>query len=277
MAKYYGSPWGAIRGSIFNITGSKARGNVLYLKAKSIPTHRGDRKHIYKALRGQIAFNKISPKQANTIRIMALLANITKKIRPIIYEAWEPDTRGTPMTGADKFIKTNFLPLYLSIPDPNKIICKNNRPDLSRITITHGRIEPPFNMKVKIENQNIIINWDSFYYKEADKQDELIIVAIFFEPPQHILQIQPKLLRIFIKRNAAKRGDNHTILNLNELKLPTEPHEQLSLFNVTTFQPSDYPTFKPLNGSNSLTIFLSFKSKIKYLGFSYSTALNIII
>lgn len=167
MAYYIGSPLGQIRGRLGGLIFKKWRN-------KNIITTLGTIK------------NTNSIKQRNTRIIFSFLNSIaTRKFKKLMLIHWRflCKSRGG-YTGRTLFVHKNGGPLYHSIPNKNKLISKNNRPEISRILLSDGNLEMVFrieNATYNKENGELWIEWDTRTFKDGSPEDIACIAAIYFK------------------------------------------------------------------------------------------------
>lgn len=146
MSKYYGSPWGTMRGKLHDAVGGGWKG-INWVRVNKNPTQRGTLENYQKYKDGLIPIEAFSFPQFNLRRcVTGPLGYISRmNLENYIYAVWEPWCKklGLIMSGTNALIKENASALLESMTnkaaeyDP-----ATNTPDLKVLNMARGDLEP---------------------------------------------------------------------------------------------------------------------------------------
>lgn len=145
MAKYFGSPWGAIRGKVNGLVGMAWKG-ILTTRALVYPTQRGTLQNYRDMKGGIIPPEQFSFPQFNLRRCITqiLIKICSDNMTGWIYPVWSPLTvsKGLKMSGMNLFVKRNDANLFASMDRTLEYDPVTNTPDLKVLQMSEGELEP---------------------------------------------------------------------------------------------------------------------------------------
>lgn len=187
MAIYDNSAWGEIHGKLGDAVGGKSRGGIKTIRMNVVGKHMGTEEAVLEADKDESKRADINIKQFNQTHIaMAPITTIAYKFcKNLIFKVWEPATKGKPLTGANLFTKVNVARLCDSIPDKTKFYSPTNAPDLSKIILTDGRLEPAFIKSAVLSDKTseITVTWEPRNFSTGSPDDEVFLSAIYWKIP----------------------------------------------------------------------------------------------
>ena len=146
MGKYFGSPWGFIRGKLNDAVGGYWKG-IEWVRVRVFPTQRGTLK-LYRLLKeGLITPERFSFKQMNIRRlVLQVLGWIGRtNLSTMIYPVWVKlcRKRKLKLTGINLFVRRNAPTLWASIPHRDQEYdATTNAPDMKQMLVSDGDLEP---------------------------------------------------------------------------------------------------------------------------------------
>lgn len=236
MAKYYGSPWGFLKGKLGPAVGSKVRGGIHIVRAYS----HGNHKTLEHALQGKILPKELSVRRINhNNAAFGPIAHIAKrKSYDLILPVWEPMAKGTPLTGANLFVKYN-VPLLDKFPYPKKFYTTNNMPNLENIILSYGTLEPSYitSSSYHPTTGTLQIKWNTETFKDGSPQDLAYLMSIAWKlPPPQIPDLPPpqphKTIKIWgdALKPVAKRKNGKASIKIQKRIHPQKSHLIAYLF-----------------------------------------------
>lgn len=184
LGTYIGSPWGQIRGKVFDHVGGVWKG-INWLRVRVEPLQRGTLDLYRKLKDGLITPEEFSFPQMNVRRaVLQVLGYIARMNLSLwIYPVWEAlcTKRGWVMTGTNAFIKRNAATLLNTMDRDLEFDPTDNAPDLTKILVSDGDLEAPAELLTATYDTatgNAVITWDpSIYTNGADEDMCQIVVA----------------------------------------------------------------------------------------------------
>lgn len=188
MGKYYGSPWGFVRGKMGDFVGGIWKG-IDWVRVIRFPTQRGTL-DLYRDLKdGLIPPERFSYPQMNIRRaILQVLGYIARmNISMWIYPVWEAlvTKRGWVMTGTNAFVRRNAAILLNSmekgkefIPDP--LDPDYNIPVLANMLVSDGDLEGPAELTSVTYDTltgEMVFTWDPTTYTNGAEEDIAYLMA----------------------------------------------------------------------------------------------------
>jgi len=169
-------------GSVLGLVSGKVGDKIFYVrKGKQYVKQYGASKITTRTL-----LRRKSYRAVNTRVFFAASREIYKKLKVLINPVWEGivKTKKTPtLSGLNMFMKYNHL--QQMIPDKNKLCALGNSPDLTKLVVSYGIVEPTFNLKTVLENNlpteqagEIRVEWDPKSYSSGLPDDEAFFVAL---------------------------------------------------------------------------------------------------
>lgn len=183
MAKYIGSPWGAMLGKLQDAVGGKWKG-INWTRTHFLPTQRGTLQLYQQWKDGEpVVF---SLKQFNFRRLSnSPLGYISRiNLETFINVIWDKfvNQHQYKMTGSNAFMKANAANLFASMPhidqefDPT-----TNSPDLKVIKVSDGDLEPTSNIIAATYNTGtgvLGLTWNTTCYTNGQASDQAWIIAL---------------------------------------------------------------------------------------------------
>lgn len=146
MAKYFGSPWGFLRGKLNDAVGGYWKG-IEWTRVRLYPTQRGTYEKWRLMKDGLLPIELFSYEQFNIRRlILQLLGWIGRTNQSnLIYPVWMRLCRKKKLklTGINLFVKRNAITLWASIPEQDEeYVEPTNKPDMNQMLVSDGDLEP---------------------------------------------------------------------------------------------------------------------------------------
>lgn len=183
MGKYFGSPWGFIRGKLGDTVGGYWKG-VEWCRVRVYPTQRGTL-DLYRQLKeGLIPPERFSFKQMNIRRLVTqVLGWIGKNnLSSLIYPVWEKlcKKRKLKMTGTNFYVKRNAARLFASIPNADEEYdADTNFPDMLEMLIADGDLAPTplWNSTYDPVTGVLKVEWQTDLVKNQKETDIAYVMA----------------------------------------------------------------------------------------------------
>lgn len=184
MGKYFGSPWGFIRGKLDDAVGGVWKG-VEWNRVRIFPTQRGTLEK-YRAYKdGHIHPEAFSFKQMNIRRTtLQVQGHIGRSNLPnLIYPVWQAlcTKRMWTMTGINAFVKRSAARFYNSMPHKDEEYDpETNAPDMCELLVSDGDLEgaAPLTCTYDTATGDLVITWDSTTYTNGDDSDFAFCVVL---------------------------------------------------------------------------------------------------
>lgn len=188
MGKYFGSPWGSIRGKLDDAVGGYWKG-IEWNRVRVYPTQRGTLALKRQLDEGLIPAERFSYPQFNIRRcVLSPLGAIARQnLITLVYPVWEDlcSKRKLALTGSNLFIKKSVTPFWESMPDHNAEYDENtNAPNAETIVISDGNLEPIPSITgwaYDLGTGNNDINWDTAHYQNGADNDH-VHWLVYVEP-----------------------------------------------------------------------------------------------
>lgn len=184
MGTYIGSPWGQIRGKVFDHVGGVWKG-INWLRVRILPTQRGTLDLYRKLKDGLITPDQFSYPQMNIRRaVLQVLGYIARMNLSLwIYPVWEAlcTKRGWTMTGANAFVRRNAATLLNTMDRDIEYDPTTNAPDLATILVSDGDLEAPAGITSATYNTAtgaVVVIWDASTYTNGADDDVCNLVIV---------------------------------------------------------------------------------------------------
>lgn len=183
LGTYIGSPWGQIRGKVFDHVGGVWKG-INWLRVRVEPVQRGTLDLYRKLKDGLIEPELFSYAQMNIRRaVLQVLGHIARMNLSVwIYPIWERlvTKRGWTMTGTNAFVKRNAATLLNTMDRDLEFLPATNAPDLAEMLVSDGDLEGPAEILTATYNTatgDLIVTWtpDTFTNGAEDDVCHLIV------------------------------------------------------------------------------------------------------
>lgn len=189
MSKYFGSPWGYMRGKLFDTVGGHWKG-INWNRVRIFPTQRGTL-DLYRDLKdGLIPPERFSYAQMNIRRaVLQVLGYIGRyKMSTWIYPIWEAlvTKRDWTMTGINAFVRRNAALLLTTMDRTAEFIQDSadpnyNAPDLAKMLVSDGDLEPTAEITAATYDTatgDLVVTWDpSVFTNGSDTDYAFLMVA----------------------------------------------------------------------------------------------------
>jgi len=178
MGKYHGSPWGYIRGALFDTVGGVWKG-INWNRVRIFPTQRGTLE-LYRQLKdGLITPERFSYEQMNIRRcVTQILGYIGRRhLEEWMTPVWQElvHKRGWTMTAINAFVKRNAARLLNSMTDKGaEFDAAANTPDLTEMLVSDGDLEGPAGITsaTYVPATGVMtILWDAAHYTNGSDDD----------------------------------------------------------------------------------------------------------
>lgn len=187
MSKYHGSPWGYMRGKLFDTVGGYWKG-INWNRVRVYPTQRGTLE-LYRMLKeGLIPPERFSYKQFNIRRLVVQVLGWLGRtnLSTLIYPVWELlcSKRKLAMTGTNLFVKRNAARMFNSMPDKNlEYDPDTNAPDMKTMLVSDGDLEPAdvFNATYNTITGDLEVSWKKDILKNG-KLNDFAYVMCYLRP-----------------------------------------------------------------------------------------------
>jgi hypothetical protein len=185
MAKYYGSPWGTMKGKLNGSVGGGWKG-INWCRVLTFPTQRGTL-FLYQEMKaGHIPPERFSFPQFNLRRLatgpLGYVARMN--LSTFIYLIWEPFVQKHQflMTGSNMFIKRNSANMLNSMPDKTaEFDPATNSPDLLVLQMSDGDMESTEEFTSAVYNTangNLTVAWNTGKYTNGADSDLAYLVIL---------------------------------------------------------------------------------------------------
>lgn len=190
MAKYRGSPWGELRGKLFDHVGGIWKG-VRWTRFLAYPTQRGTLGLYHLLKDGLIPPERFSYPQFNIRRaVLQVLGYIARmNLSTWIYPVWEAlcTKRAWVMTGTNAFVRRNAATLLTSM-DRDTEYDETNQPDLTKMLISDGDLEPAAGLLTATYDPalgTLTVTWDPTVYTNGADTDIAFVMVAAKYPDTH--------------------------------------------------------------------------------------------
>lgn len=193
MAKYYGAPWGTIRGKLNGTVGTVWRG-IQSARKYNVPTQRGTLEKYRMLKEGSIPPELFSYEQFNIRRIIMnpLMKISSDELEAWIHPVWTSQTKEKHMVmlGHNLLVKRNFHAFLNSMPNKGQEFHPDtNSPELTALKMSDGDLEPTQEIKKAEYNSTtggLAIEWDTNVYHNGSEDDVawvMVLTKPIVEPP----------------------------------------------------------------------------------------------
>lgn len=232
MAKYYGAPWGTIRGKLNGSVGTVWRG-IQTARKYNVPTDRGNLDKYRMLKEGSIPPELFSYEQFNIRRIIMnpLMKISSDELLAWIHPVWTSQTKEKHMVmlGHNLFVKRTFHAFLNSMPNKDQEFDPDtNSPDIAELKLADGDLEPTSEITEAEYNPTtgvLTTKWDTNVFQNGSATDQAWIIVITkpiiesigetgnWQPALKILKIAREL-ELVIPTEKIKRSHGETGVTL---------------------------------------------------------------
>lgn len=185
MGIYMGSPWGQIRGKLFDTVGGVWKG-INWCRNRVLPTQRGTLLKYRQLKDGILDPWEFSYPQMNIRRVSLQVLGYIARLNEVnlIIPVWEAlvKKRAWVMTGLNAFVKRSAANFYHSLTDTSLEYDPTDNPaDNCQILMSDGDLEPVASITSCTYDDttgDLVIVWDPAIFTNGDPDDKAFILAL---------------------------------------------------------------------------------------------------
>jgi hypothetical protein len=182
VAKYFASPFGTIIGKVNGQVGSRWRG-LNILKKYTIPADRGTLLTYQQYKAGSIPPDRFSFPQFNLRRVIVNPLMFMSRNNPeFIQTVWKSEVkkRDLNMSGNNLLTKANIATLYASMDRDAEFDPITNTPDLTKLVMSMGTLEPTKAITAKYATGTgiVTLTWNTDHFMNGADTDAVSCVIV---------------------------------------------------------------------------------------------------